>query len=96
MTVMLCLIPAALAWLLTVLWTKHQLSLTVESLDAEIRFWRQQAEAASANVARLARDATVREESWRQGRDAMLAVLALLRARSADGESPPGQERDAA
>ena len=95
MTLMFCLMSAAVVWGLMLAWAKRQVSLTVQALETEVRFWQRQAEVAKANLARLAREATLREEAWRQGRDAMLAVLRQLRSSPLRGDSPPGPERPA-
>jgi hypothetical protein len=96
MTIMFCLITATVVWGLMLAWAKRQVSLTVEALDTEIRFWQTQTEIAKADLARLAREATLREEAWRQGRDAMLAILRQLRVSPLRGDSPLGPEQHAA
>jgi hypothetical protein len=96
MTVVFCLISATVVWGLMLLWAKRQIALAVEALDTEIRFWQRQAQVARADLTRLAREARLREESWRQGRDAMLAILRQLKECPSRGDSPSGSERDAA
>ena len=75
-------------WDLMLAWTKRQISLIVADLEAEISFWQRKAELATGQVTQLARDAELREQAWRQGRDDVIAIIPLIRVRSRSTEPP--------
>ncbi len=96
MTTMLCLLSAAIAgvvvWGLMLAWAKHQVTLVVGEMGAEIRFWQRKAELAADQAAQLAKDAELRAKAWRQGRDDVIAVIPLIHARSRGNEPPDRKE----
>ncbi len=93
MTFLLCLVCAVFVWGLMLRWARREIDTARAEAEDQAWYWHGQAMAARRQLARMIRDATVREQAWRQGRDDVIAIVPLINtARSQDAPPPDEQE----
>jgi hypothetical protein len=86
-------IAAVIVWAIM----RTRASAAMSHLEAEMRdeiaYWQDETSRARVQAAQVARDAAIRADAWKAGRDDVIAIMPLIvPTRDVGASSPPGDE----